>query len=96
MSQVTKLKSEGRVAAGKRLAEWNRKNKEQVPAQVNSSGDQVSTSGDQVPKSHTWKYLGVMLLIGVGAAAYYFYTHKKTPAAQALEPVKKQSKKWME
>ena len=38
--QVTKVRNEGRVQAGKRLAEWNRKNKEslksttQVPNQV--------------------------------------------------------------
>ena len=40
MSEVTKLKSEGRVAAGKRLAEWNRKNKEDLlknKSQVKSS-----------------------------------------------------------
>ena len=59
MAEVTKTKSEGRIAAGKRLAEWNRKNKEdllknkeQVPAQVNSSGDQVSTSTGKVLASH--------------------------------------------
>ena len=38
--QVLKTKNEGRVAAGKRLAEWNRKNKEDLlknKNQVNSS-----------------------------------------------------------
>ena len=37
MTSVTKTMSESRIAAGKRLAEWNRKTKEklkQVPAQV--------------------------------------------------------------
>ena len=38
--QVTRPKNEGRVAAGKRLAEWNRKNKENLlknEGQVDSS-----------------------------------------------------------
>ena len=73
MAEVTKTKSEGRIAAGKRLAEWNRKNKEdllknkedllknkeQVLAQVNSSGDQVSTSRDQVLASHAGSGISV-------------------------------------
>ena len=47
MTEVTKTKSEGRIAAGKRLAEWNRKNKEklkQVPA-LSAGADPEFLSG---------------------------------------------------
>ena len=102
MAEVTKTKSEGRIAAGKRLAEWNRKNKEdllknkeQVLTQVNSSGDQVSTSRDQVLASHASSvnrvYGGIIFLIVSGI--YYFYTHRKAPPVP--EPVL-QLKKWMD
>ena len=40
MEQVTKSKNEGRVAAGKRLVEWNRKNKEDLL----KNREQVATS----------------------------------------------------
>ena len=99
MDSVTKTKNEGRVAAGKRLAEWNRKNKEDllknkesVPAQVISSEDKTS--------SRTWQYysgLGVILLIcGVGGGIYYLYNRQKSLAQTPPEPLKKQPKIYME
>jgi len=103
---VTKTPNPGRQAAGKRLAEWNRKNKEdllknkqQVPAQVTLSEDKTSTS----PSSH-WQYSGiaVILVLGVAGGLYFYafgapfgYT-RKTPAVAAPEPVKKPIKKYME
>ena len=49
MDTITKVKSEGRVAAGKRLVEWNRKQKENLlknKEQVESSGDSSVLSRD--------------------------------------------------
>ena len=88
-NQVTKVKSEGRVAAGKRLVEWNRKKKEdlkstdqvpdqipaQVPTQVNSSDDQVNSSGAPVGQV---LISGVIILVG-GGIALYLYTRHTTP-----------------
>ena len=92
--QVTKTKSEGRVSSGKRLAEWNRKNKEDLlknKGQVDTGGDQVP---DQVPASHQgWMGIGALVLIG-GGIVVYFYTREK-PTQAPLE-VKKQAKKYME
>ena len=94
--QITRPKHPGRQAAGKRLAEWNRKNKEdllknkdEVPAQVPSSGAQVVKE----QSSHTLKYsgLGIILLICVAGGGIYFYSRKKTPSP-APEPLKKEVK----
>ena len=52
--QVVKAKNEGRVAAGKRLADWNRKNKENLiknKKQVESSGDSSVPLSAQEPAS---------------------------------------------
>ena len=56
MSEVTKPKSEGRVAAGKRLVEWNRKNKENLiknKEKVSSSGEPSNLSSVQEPSNKT-------------------------------------------
>ena len=80
--QVSKVKNEGRVAAGKRLVEWNRKNKADLlknKAQVDSSDasslqvpSQVNSSDDQVPpqvNSSVW-YGGLGIIILTGGALY--------------------------
>ena len=102
--QITKKKNEGRVASGKRLAEWNRKNKEdliknkdqveQVPASSGGQVEQVpNSSRGQVPASHVGLYGGFILLL-IAGGIYYLYTHRKAPAQP--EPPKKQPKKYME
>ena len=105
MEQVTKTKNEGRVAAGKRLAEWNRKNKEdllknkeQVEKVPTTSGAQVVASGGQVVASHIGLYGGTLLLVGAGIAVYFYafgYTRQKAPVTPA-EPPKIQPKKYMD
>ena len=89
--EVTKSKSEGRVAAGKRLVEWNRKNKADLlknKAQVGSSDSpsvQVSTS----PESSRATFYGggavAILLVCVGFALYLYRGKKPLPAAHSLE-----------
>ena len=73
---VTKPKHPGRVAAGKRTAEMNRKRKEDllrnrktVPPQVDSGTDSIS-GGDS-----SWKYGGAVaiLVVGVGFAFYLYH-----------------------
>ena len=95
--QVTNPKHPGRQAAGKRLAEWNRKNKENLLKNKDKVPAQVSSSGDQVQSSHTLKYsgLGIILLICVAGGGIYFYS-RKTPPESASEPPKEEVKKWME
>ena len=77
--QVTKIKNEGRVAAGKRLVEWNRKQKEDLlknKEQVESSDSPSAPSAQQEPQSHhTVLYSGgalAVLVVGVGAALYLY------------------------
>ena len=86
--KVTKVKNEGRVAGGKRLAEWNRKNKENL----RNNKDQVDASGGQVDVSESsrtslcsngWLGVGVLVLAG-GIAAYivvYRHCSKNQPAS---------------
>ena len=78
--QVTKIKNEGRVAAGKRLVEWNRKNKENLAknkAQADSSDSPSAPSAQQEPQSHhTVLYSGGALVLVVVGAALYLYRGK--------------------
>ena len=87
--QVTKVKSEGRVAAGKRLAEWNRKNKEdllknknQVSSNTPASTNEVSPSTSSSTFSSTFSSSNVY---GIGAAivlagiAVVFLWKRNTP-----------------
>ena len=74
--QVTKPKSEGRVAAGKRLVEWNRKNKENLvknKEQVESSGDSSNLSSDQPKKSRSAVVYGGLAIVVVIGVALYLY-----------------------
>ena len=82
MSEVTKSKNEGRVAAGKRLAEWNRKNKEnllknkeQVETSTSSSASEVNSSVGKVPTSQL-ALGGVAVVIGI---AIVFWKRRSTP-----------------
>ena len=89
--QVTKSKSEGRVAAGKRLVEWNRKNKENLAKNREevASSDAPSASGaQQEPQSHHTVIYGsgaVAVLVGVGFALYFYRGKKPIPTAHPLE-----------
>ena len=72
IEQVVKAKNEGRVASGKRLADWNRKNKEDLlknKNQVNSSAaagtNEVSPSTSSSTFSSTFSSYNVY---GIGAA----------------------------
>ena len=81
MSQFTKPKSEGRIASGKKLVEWNRKKKENLlkssqPDQVPKQElNQVSLSTDQF--SQMW-YAGGIVILGLGV---YLYSRKKSVKA---------------
>ena len=105
METITKPKSEGRVAAGKRLVEWNRKKKEdllknkaQEPSQVavseNQEPNQVGVSGNQVLSSYMVQY-GALAVILLAIGGYIYYTRKQavvvepTPEKPEAVPVRK-------
>ena len=74
--QVTKPKNEGRVAAGRKLAEWNRKNKENLiknKEQVKSSGE---SSAPTSATSSTTLYGGVGIAL---VAGIYFWKINAVP-----------------
>ena len=94
--QVTKSKNEGRVAAGKRLVEWNRKNKENLvknKEQVESSNlssdqqePQSQTSSDQQEpqiQTSTVAYGGALAIVVVVGVAIYVYRKKPAPPSSA-------------
>ena len=85
--QVVKAKNEGRVAAGKRLAEWNRKNKENKK-QVESSDDSSVPISAQEPvsaASNTTLY-GCAAVALAGIAAFYFWKRNTTPQPAVAKP----------
>ena len=79
-----KPKNEGRVAAGKRLAEWNRKSKENFlknKEQVESSDNPSA----QEPQSQTSTIVygsGALAVLAVIGVALYLY-HEKKPVLNA-------------
>ena len=89
MDTITKTKSEGRVAAGKRLVEWNRKNKENLVKnreKVASSGDSSVSVSEQEPTSSnlsspsqtsTVVYGALAIVVVIGVA---LYVYRKKPA----------------
>ena len=91
MSEVTKPKSEGRVAAGNRLAEWHRKNKADLlknKGQADSSDApsvQVPTSPESSRSTSFYGGGAVAILIGVGFALYLYRGKKPIPVAHPLE-----------
>ena len=87
---VTKSKNEGRVAAGKRLVEWNRKNKENLvknKEQVESS-DLTRDAGDQQePQSQTSTVVyGGLAIVVVISVALYVYRKKPAPLTTSAAP----------
>ena len=91
MDAVTKSKNAGRVAAGKRLVEWNRKNKADLvknKGQVDSSDEpsvQVPTSPEP---SRTTFYGGGALAILVGVGLFALYLHRGKKPTLVAHPIK--------
>ena len=89
---ITKQKSEGRVRAGKQLAEWNKKNKENLfknKTQDNSSEKSSNlSSGEKAPSYLSSKhyYGGIGIALVAGIALFYFWNQKpeKTPPPAVL------------
>lgn len=94
--QVTK--NEGRVAAGKRLAEWNRKNKENLiknKDQVKPSDESSASSSPQEQSSAhsnpTFLYGGgAVIALVLGIAVFFLWKRPqntaKTPTAGNTTP----------
>ena len=86
MDRVTKTKHPGRVASGKRLAEWRRKNKEnlvknkeQVESSNLSSDQQVESSNLSSATSNTTLYGGVSVAVALAGIAVFFLWKRNTP-----------------
>ena len=88
MNEVTiKPKHPGRVAAGKRTAELNRKRKEDLLNNHKTVPTQVDSGTESVPGGDSsWKYGGaVAILVGVGFALYLYHEKKPIPTTHPLE-----------
>ena len=83
--QVTKSKNEGRVAAGKRLVEWNRKNKENLVKNREEVASSNLSSDQQEPQSQTSTvvYGGLAIVVVIGVA---LYVYRKKPAPLSAAP----------
>ena len=82
-TKVTKVKNEGRVQAGKRLVEWNRKNKENL-----KKGSSHAQEPSQEPRSShaqepTNPYFIIVGIIVAGGAVWYF---SNRPASAPPKP----------
>ena len=89
--QVTKPKSKGRVAAGKRLVEWNRKHKEDLlknREQVAISDPTRDAGDQQEPQSQTSTvvYGGALAIVVVIGVALYIYRKKPAPPTTSPAP----------
>ena len=86
MNEVTiKPKHPGRVAAGKRTAELNRKRKEDLLNNHKTVPTQVDSGTESVPGGDSlWKYGGAVAILAVIGVALYLY-HEKKPATHPLE-----------
>ena len=87
MNEVTKTKHPGRVAAGKRTAELNRKRKEDLLNNHKTVPTQVDSGTESVPGGDSsWKYGGaVAILVGVGFALYLYHEKKPILTTHPLE-----------
>ena len=93
MEEVTKLKNPGRVAAGKRTAELNRKRKEDllrnqktVPSDAGSGAEEVPRGLELSGRALCGGGAVAILLVGAGFALYFYRGKKKPlPAAHSLE-----------
>ena len=65
--QVTKTKNEGRVAAGKRLVEWNRKNKEDLLKKKNQVNSSSESSANEVSSSTSSSTFSSSSIYDIGA-----------------------------
>ena len=84
MNEVTiKPKHPGRVAAGKRTAELNRKRKEDLLNNHKTVPTQVDSGTESVPGGDSsWKYGGALAVLAVIGVALYLYgkTSDSTPS----------------
>ena len=87
MNEVTKTKHPGRVAAGKRTAELNRKRKEDLLNNHKTVPTQVDSGTESVPGGDSsWKYGGaVAILTVIGVALYLYHEKKPIPTTHPLE-----------
>ena len=87
MNEVTKTKHPGRVAAGKRTAELNRKRKEDLLNNHKTVPTQVDSGIESVPGGDSsWKYGGAVAILAViGVALYLYHEKKPIPTTHPLE-----------
>ena len=86
--EVTKPKHPSRVASGKRLVEWNRrnkenllKNKEQEPTSAPTSAQEPTSAPTSAPTSYT------LYVAAAGLIAWILWTQKKkAPAVKSSPP----------
>ena len=86
MNEVTKTKHPGRVAAGKRTAELNRKRKEDLLNNHKTVPTQVDSGTESVPGGDSsWKYGGLAIVVVI-SVALYVYRKKPAPLTTSAAP----------
>ena len=92
---ITKQKSEGRVRAGKQLAEWNKKNKENLlknktqdnPSEKSSNLSSAEKASSYLSSNHYY-YGGVGIALVVGIALFYLWNQKLEKTPPSVPPTK--------
>ena len=91
---TTKQKSEGRVRAGKQLAEWNKKNKENLlknktqdnPSEKSSNLQSDEKAPSYLSSKHYYGGIGIALVAGI--ALFYFWNQKPEKTPPPVAPTK--------
>ena len=91
---ITKQKSEGRVRAGKQLAEWNKKNKENLiknktqdnPSEKSSNLSSAEKASSYLSSNHYYGGAGIALVAGV--VLFYFWNQKPEKTLPSVPPTK--------
>ena len=92
VTKVTKIKHPGRVVSGKRLVEWNRKNKKDLLQEAGQEPKQEPKPEleQELSTETSLKYvIGGAIVLAIGIVVFFYWNNSKLPktASQpAAEP----------
>ena len=79
-TNITKTKDPSRIAAGKKLVEWNKRNKQKILEKTDALRDAETplTPQDDSSKESTRDFsiagVGIISILAIGVLVYYFHT----------------------